>query len=100
MPSPRSRHGHQRQVDPQALVQPRQIALEDHLEDLNHGGYDADEADQGEEAQVDIAETGPGQGAFLEDIAMDQVVDRHRDRLDHQDGDAKAESRFDAFGNR
>ena len=68
------------------------MPVERHLEYLHQRRDHADVGDEPQETQVQVRQAGPGECATLQQVGIDEVVDRHRDRLDDDDGDAEAVS--------
>ncbi len=66
---------------PRARVELGHVAIEDHLDDLDHGGDRADVGQEAEKGEIVLRQVGadPGQRALLEQVVVDQVVHRHRD---------------------
>ena len=60
----------QRQEDAERVVERREEPVEHHFQDLHDGSDHADIADQPEEAEIDIRQTGPCQGAVLQQVLV------------------------------
>ncbi len=64
---------------PGCCTEPGHEPVENHLQNLDNGGDQADIGQQAEEGQIKIRLPGPGQRSGLEQVIEDQVVDRNRD---------------------
>ena len=78
----------------------REVAVEDHFEDLHHRRDDADVADQAEEAEINLRQARPCERALLEHVVIEERVERDRDHLDDYDCEPETKGGLDAFGNR
>jgi hypothetical protein len=74
----RAVHGDQRQEHAERVVERRHVLVEEHLEDLHQRRDHADIGQEAKEAQIDVRQSRPGQGAVGEQVVVDQVVDRAR----------------------
>jgi len=87
-------HGQQRQIDTQALLQRRRVAIEHHVEDLHRSCNHADERDEAHEGQIEFRQTGPAERARSEQQLIDGIVQRHGQRLHGDDGYAEPDGRL------
>ena len=93
----RAIHGNERQEDTERVIERRHEPIEQHLEDLYECRDDANVRHEPEKTQVDTGEARPAERAFFQQVGIDQVIDRHRDRLDHHNGDTEPDRGIDAL---
>ena len=65
---------------------------------MHEGRDDADVADQPQEAQVDIRQSGPGERAIGEQVLEDEVVHGNRDDLYDNNREPQPDGRLDTLG--